>query len=124
MSKGYRGPLPRSKARLDRGSDHSHPSSAEFVNELELYFLSPPAPPCVVWLRHLCHELRQNGKLFLNYIRKRNKSFDKLTAILKDQLTGTNIDKTAYTGTSCGEMFRHTEEMLKQTRNGKYVFNK
>jgi hypothetical protein len=38
-------PFPRSKARPGRDADHSPPSSAEVVNEYELYLLSPQAPP-------------------------------------------------------------------------------
>jgi hypothetical protein len=33
------------KAKLGRDADHSPPSSAEVVNEQELYLLSPKAPP-------------------------------------------------------------------------------
>jgi len=36
---------PGCKARPGRDADHSPPSSAEVMNELELYFLSPKAPP-------------------------------------------------------------------------------
>jgi hypothetical protein len=39
------GPLPGGKERLGRDADHSPPSSAEVMNELELYLLSPQAPP-------------------------------------------------------------------------------
>jgi hypothetical protein len=35
------GPFPGGKARPGRDADHSLPSSAEVVNEWELYFLSP-----------------------------------------------------------------------------------
>jgi hypothetical protein len=38
---GTAGPFARAKARPGRDADHSPPSSAEAVNELELYFLSP-----------------------------------------------------------------------------------
>jgi hypothetical protein len=39
------GPFPGAKARPGRDADHSPPSSAEVVNEQELYLLSPQAPP-------------------------------------------------------------------------------
>jgi hypothetical protein len=39
------GPFPGGKARRGRDADHSPPSSAEVVNEYELYLLSPQAPP-------------------------------------------------------------------------------
>jgi hypothetical protein len=38
---GTRGPFPGGKARPGRDADHSPRSSAEVVNEQELYFLSP-----------------------------------------------------------------------------------
>jgi hypothetical protein len=38
---GTGGPLPGAKARPGRDADYSPPSSAEFENEQELYFLSP-----------------------------------------------------------------------------------
>jgi hypothetical protein len=41
---GTGGPFPGGKARLGRDADHSPPSSAQVVNEWELY-LSPQAPP-------------------------------------------------------------------------------
>jgi hypothetical protein len=42
---GTGGPFPGGKARPGRDADHSPPSSAEVVNEEELYLLSPQAPP-------------------------------------------------------------------------------
>jgi hypothetical protein len=39
------GPFPGGKARPRRDTDHSPPSSAEVVNEKELYFLFFQAPP-------------------------------------------------------------------------------
>jgi hypothetical protein len=42
---GIGGTFPRGKARPGRDADHSPPSSAEVVNEWELYLLSPQAPP-------------------------------------------------------------------------------
>jgi hypothetical protein len=42
---GTGGPFPGGKARPGRDADHSPPSSAEVVNEYELYILSPQAPP-------------------------------------------------------------------------------
>jgi hypothetical protein len=42
---GTGGPFPGAKARPGRDADHSPPSSAEVVNEQELYLLSPQAPP-------------------------------------------------------------------------------
>jgi hypothetical protein len=39
------GPFPGAKARPGRDADHSPQSSAEVVNEKELYLLSPQAPP-------------------------------------------------------------------------------
>jgi hypothetical protein len=42
---GTGGTFPGGKARPGRDADHSPPSSAEVVNEQELYFLSPQAPP-------------------------------------------------------------------------------
>jgi hypothetical protein len=42
---GTGGPFPGGKARPGRDADHSPPSSAEVVNELELYLLHPQAPP-------------------------------------------------------------------------------
>jgi hypothetical protein len=48
---GTGGPFSGGKARLGRDADHSPPSSAEVVNEKELYLLSPQAPPwCVTGL--------------------------------------------------------------------------
>jgi hypothetical protein len=38
---GTGGPFPGGKARPGRDADHSPPSSAEVVNEKELYLLSP-----------------------------------------------------------------------------------
>jgi hypothetical protein len=43
MSTG--GPFPEGKAWPGHDADHSPPSSAEVKNELELYLLSPQAPP-------------------------------------------------------------------------------
>jgi hypothetical protein len=40
---GTGGPFPGGKARPGRDADHSPPSSAEVVNEQELYLLSPPS---------------------------------------------------------------------------------
>jgi hypothetical protein len=42
---GTRGPFLGGKVRPGRDSDHWPPSSAEVVNEYELYLLSPQAPP-------------------------------------------------------------------------------
>jgi hypothetical protein len=42
---GNGGPFLGSKAPPGRDADHSPPSSAEVVNECELYLLSPQAPP-------------------------------------------------------------------------------
>jgi hypothetical protein len=42
---GTGGPFPGGKARPGRDADHSSLSSAEVVNKLELYLLSPQAPP-------------------------------------------------------------------------------
>jgi hypothetical protein len=42
---GTGGPFPGGKAQLGRDADHSPPSSAEVVNEYELYLLSPSTPP-------------------------------------------------------------------------------
>jgi hypothetical protein len=42
---GTGGPFPGGKARPGRDADHSPPSSAEVVNEEELYLLSSQAPP-------------------------------------------------------------------------------
>jgi hypothetical protein len=42
---GTGGPFPGGKARPGRDADHSPLSCAEVVNELELYLLSPQAPP-------------------------------------------------------------------------------
>jgi hypothetical protein len=42
---GTGGPFPGGKARPGRDADHSPLSSAEVVNEYELYLLSPQAPP-------------------------------------------------------------------------------
>jgi hypothetical protein len=39
------GPFPGGKAQPGRDADHSPPSSAEVVNEYELYVLSPQALP-------------------------------------------------------------------------------
>jgi hypothetical protein len=41
---GTGSPIPEGKARPGRDADHSPPSSAEVVNEWELYLLSPQAP--------------------------------------------------------------------------------
>jgi hypothetical protein len=40
---GTGGPFPGGKARPGCDADHSPPSSAEVVNEYELYILSPPS---------------------------------------------------------------------------------
>jgi hypothetical protein len=45
LSNGYRGSFPQGKARPGRDAGHSPPSSAEVVNEYEVYFLSSQAPP-------------------------------------------------------------------------------
>jgi hypothetical protein len=45
LERWYLCPFPGGKALPGRDSDHSPPSSAEVVNEYELYFLSPQAPP-------------------------------------------------------------------------------
>jgi hypothetical protein len=42
---GTGGPFPGGKARPGRDADHSPLSSAEVVNEWELYPLSPQVPP-------------------------------------------------------------------------------
>jgi hypothetical protein len=42
---GTGGPFPGGKARPGRDAEHSPPSSAQVVNEEELYLLSPQAPP-------------------------------------------------------------------------------
>jgi hypothetical protein len=41
---GTGSPFPGGKERPGRDADHSPPSSAEVVNECELYLLSPQAP--------------------------------------------------------------------------------
>jgi len=43
------GSFPGGKARTGRDADHSPPSSAEVVNEYELYILSPCASIGVLW---------------------------------------------------------------------------
>jgi hypothetical protein len=43
------GPFHGGKARPGRDADHSPPSSAEVVNEYELYILSPSASIGVLW---------------------------------------------------------------------------
>jgi hypothetical protein len=49
--KGTGGPFSGGKVQLGNDADHSPPLSAEVMNVLELYFLSPQAPPwCVVGL--------------------------------------------------------------------------
>jgi len=45
---GTGGPFPGGKARPGRDADHSPPSSAEVVNESEVYLLCPQAPPLLV----------------------------------------------------------------------------
>jgi hypothetical protein len=53
---GTGGSFPWGKARPERDADHSPPSSAEVMNELELYFLSPQASPWrVVGLLYFLH---------------------------------------------------------------------
>jgi hypothetical protein len=42
---GTGGSFPGGKGRPGRHADHSRPSSAEVVNEHQLYLLSPQAPP-------------------------------------------------------------------------------
>jgi hypothetical protein len=42
---GTAGPFPWGKARPGRDADHLPPSSAEVMNEYELYLLSPQASP-------------------------------------------------------------------------------
>jgi hypothetical protein len=42
---GTGGPFPGGKVQPGHNTDHSSPSSAEVVNEWELYLLSPQAPP-------------------------------------------------------------------------------
>jgi hypothetical protein len=42
---GRVGPFPRGKAQPGRDADHSHPSSAKVMNELEIYLLSTQVPP-------------------------------------------------------------------------------
>jgi hypothetical protein len=42
---GTGGPFPGGKVQPGHDADHSPPSSAEVVNELELYLLSPQVPP-------------------------------------------------------------------------------
>jgi hypothetical protein len=73
---GTGGPFPGGKARPGRDADHSPPSSAEVVNEYELYLLSPQAPPWRVegllyfyfykegrdWLNHSRHILSNLSK--------------------------------------------------------------
>jgi hypothetical protein len=54
---GTVGPVPGDKARPGRDADHSPPSSAEVLNEWELYLLSPQA---TAW--------RVAGLLYLFYI--------------------------------------------------------
>jgi len=41
---GTGGPFPGGKAQPGRDADHSPPSSAEVVNEYELYLLFPQVP--------------------------------------------------------------------------------
>jgi hypothetical protein len=50
---GTGGPFPGGKVRPGRDADHSPPTSAEVKYELELYLLSPHAPPWHV-AGHLC----------------------------------------------------------------------
>jgi hypothetical protein len=57
---GTEGPFPGGKARPGRDADHSPPSSAEDVNELELYLLSPKRHhgvkrDCFFWLFICCN---------------------------------------------------------------------
>jgi hypothetical protein len=54
---GTGGPFPGGKARPGRDDDHSPPSSAEVVNEYELYLLSSQAPS---W--------RVEGLLYFTYL--------------------------------------------------------
>jgi hypothetical protein len=52
---GTGGPFPGGKAQPGRDADHSPPSSAEVMKKLELYFLSPQAPPWrVAGLLYFC----------------------------------------------------------------------
>jgi hypothetical protein len=62
---GHRESFPRGKARPGRDADHSPPSSAEVVNEQELYILSPlRLHRCVVGLLYLyCGKLAANFTL-------------------------------------------------------------
>jgi hypothetical protein len=64
---GTKGPFPGDKARPGHDADHSLPSSAEVVNESELYLLSPQALPWrVVGLLYFTSEIKiselQNAK--------------------------------------------------------------
>jgi hypothetical protein len=52
-------PFPGGKARPGRDADHSPPSSAEVVNEYELYLLSPQAP-----------QWRVEGRLYFTFFIK------------------------------------------------------
>jgi hypothetical protein len=62
---GTGGPFPGGKARQRRDAHHSPLSSAEVVNELELYLLSLQEPPWrVLFFRmQLLNPLKLNGNL-------------------------------------------------------------
>jgi hypothetical protein len=66
---GIEGPFTGGKARQGRDADHSPLSSAEDKNELELYFLSPQAPPwCVAGL--LCFTFYRKKEIIQTYYEK------------------------------------------------------
>jgi len=82
---GTGGPFPGGKARPGRDADHSPPSSAEVVNEQELYILFSPAPPwrvegllyfyvCSYMITHKLHFFNylKTGRITGNYIGHKN----------------------------------------------------
>jgi hypothetical protein len=69
-------PFPGRKARPGRDADHLPPSSAEVMNEKELYLLSPQAPPWRVdGLLFLLFYINQ--VIFLSLNSRRNKHYSK-----------------------------------------------
>jgi hypothetical protein len=103
---GTAGPFPGNKARPGRDTDHSPPSSAEVVNEYELYLLSPQAPPWRVeglfyftflWYCAILQNSTQSGTAFVtaqpqNFASSPHlKSFIKQNIIIYIKLVGMSM---------------------------------
>jgi hypothetical protein len=102
---GNRGPSPGGKTRPGHDADRSPPSSAEVVNEYELYLVSPQAPPrCVAGLLYftLLHCMSKN--IYSRYETYREAEGWHLKTLLWTKVDRTVAGKQASISFSCSAM--------------------